>query len=458
MAKLIMHTVDNTKETVNWKDAQGQNITAMDKKNILVLGSGGREHALAWKLSQSPCCGALYIAPGNAGTALVGKNVPIKVGDFEAIKRFCIEEGVQLVVVGPEQPLVDGIVDFFKHDDALKSVKIVGPDKTGAQLEGSKAFAKVFMEKYGVPTAKCRTITKENLDEGFSFLDSLKAPYVLKADGLAAGKGVLILDSLDEAKTELNKMLGGKFGAASECVVIEEFLKGIEVSVFVLTDGEHYVVLPEAKDYKRIGDGDRGLNTGGMGAVSPVPFCTAEFLQRVEDRVVKPTLEGLRKEKIDYKGFVFLGLMNDNGNPYVIEYNVRMGDPETEAVMTRIDGDFVQMMCACADGRLNEVAYSKNPKTAVTVMMVSGGYPEDYKKGMVMSGFEELEGCVAFHAGTAFGANGDVVTSGGRVIAVTSLGDSIEEARKVSYDNVAKIRFEGENYRHDIGIDLMNYK
>lgn len=453
-----MYPGDNGKEAVNWKDVQGQNVTALDEMNILVLGSGGREHALAWKIAQSSYCRNLFVAPGNAGTAQVGTNVNIKVGDFEAIKQFCIEQGIKLVVVGPEQPLVDGIVDFFKHDEALKSVKIIGPDKIGAQLEGSKAFAKVFMEKHGVPTAKCCTVTAENLNEGLAFLETVKAPYVLKADGLAAGKGVLILDSLDEAKAELDNMLGGKFGSASATVVIEEFLKGIEVSVFVLTDGEHYVILPEAKDYKRIGDGDKGLNTGGMGAVSPVPFCTDDFLKKVEDRIVKPTLKGLKEEGIDYKGFIFLGLMNDGGNPYVIEYNVRMGDPETEAVMTRIDGDFALMLSACAEGRLNEVAYAKNPKTAVTVMMVSGGYPESYKKGMKMTGFENVKDCVAFHAGTAFDAENDVVTSGGRVIAVTAHGNSIEEARGLAYQNVEKIHFEGMNFRHDIGIDLMNYK
>lgn len=453
-----MYPGDNGKEAVNWKDVQGQNVTALDEMNILVLGSGGREHALAWKIAQSSYCRNLFVAPGNAGTAQVGTNVNIKVGDFEAIKQFCIEQGIKLVVVGPEQPLVDGIVDFFKHDEALKSVKIIGPDKIGAQLEGSKAFAKVFMEKHGVPTAKCCTVTAENLNEGLTFLETVKAPYVLKADGLAAGKGVLILDSLDEAKAELDNMLGGKFGSASATVVIEEFLKGIEVSVFVLTDGEHYVILPEAKDYKRIGDGDKGLNTGGMGAVSPVPFCTDDFLKKVEDRIVKPTLKGLKEEGIDYKGFIFLGLMNDGGNPYVIEYNVRMGDPETEAVMTRIDGDFALMLSACADGRLNEVAYAKNPKTAVTVMMVSGGYPEAYKKGMKMTGFEKVKDCVAFHAGTAFDAENDVVTSGGRVIAVTAHGNSIEEARGLAYQNVEKIHFEGMNFRHDIGIDLMNYR
>ena len=453
MAKIIMYPGEARKETMNWKDAQGLHITAVER-NILVLGSGGREHALAWKLAQSE--GAhVFIAPGNAGTSQVGVNVNLKLSDFEAIKDFCLKQNINLVVVGPEQPLVDGIVDFFKNDEALRTVKIIGPDKRGAQLEGSKAYAKDFMEKHGIPTARCFKVNKDNLEEGYKFLESVNVPYVLKADGLAAGKGVLILNDLHEAKDELGKMLGGKFGAASATVVIEEFLKGIEVSVFVLMDGEHYVILPEAKDYKRIGDGDQGLNTGGMGAVSPVPFCTPEFMNRVEERIVKPTLKGLKSEGIDYKGFIFLGLMNDGGNPYVIEYNVRMGDPETEAVMTRIEGDFADMLMACADGCLNEVHYAKSDKTAVTVMMVSGGYPESYRKGMKMSGLDTLEDAVAFHAGTAFDAEKNVVTSGGRVIAVTAHGDSIEEARGITYREVEKIHFEGANYRHDIGLDLM---
>ena len=453
MAKIIMYPAENKKDAVDWKEIQGQHITAV-RRNVLVLGSGGREHALAWKLAQSEDA-HLFIAPGNAGTAQVGTNVNIKLSDFESIKSFCLEQNINLVVVGPEQPLVDGIVDFFKNDEALKAVRIIGPDKRGAQLEGSKAFAKDFMEKYGIPTAKCFKVCKENLEEGYKFLESVKSPYVLKADGLAAGKGVLIINDLQEAKDELVKMLEGKFGAASNTVVIEEFLKGIEVSVFVLTDGEHYVLLPEAKDYKRIGDGDTGLNTGGMGAVSPVPFCTSEFLDKVEERIVKPTLEGLKKESIDYKGFIFLGLMNDGGNPYVIEYNVRMGDPETEAVMTRVEGDFADLLMACAEGRLDEVHYSKSNKTAVTVMMVSGGYPEAYNKGMKMSGLDQLNGAVAFHAGTAFNADNEVVTSGGRVIAVTTQGQSIEEARDKAYREVGKIHFEGANFRHDIGLDLM---
>lgn len=453
MEKIVMYPADIEKDAVNWKDAQGQHITAV-RRNILVLGSGGREHALAWKLAQSDGA-VVYIAPGNAGTAQVGINVNIKLSDFKAIKDFCIKQEIHLVVVGPEQPLVDGIVDFFKEDADLRGVKIIGPDRRGAQLEGSKAYAKDFMEKYGVPTAKCFKVNKDNLDEGYKFLESVNAPYVLKADGLAAGKGVLILNDLQEAKEELGKMLDGKFGSASATVVIEEFLKGIEVSVFVLTDGEHYVLLPEAKDYKRIGDGDTGLNTGGMGAVSPVPFCTPDFLDKVEQRIVKPTLKGLKAEGINYKGFIFLGLMNDGGNPYVIEYNVRMGDPETEAVMTRIEGDFADLLDACADGRLNEVHYAKSNKTAVTVMLVSGGYPEAYKKGMVMSGLDLLKDVVAFHAGTTFDVDNNVVTSGGRVIAVTAHGESIEEARSVAYREAEKIRFEGVNYRHDIGLDLM---
>ena len=453
MEKIVMYPADIEKDAVNWKDAQGQHITAV-RRNILVLGSGGREHALAWKLAQSDGA-VVYIAPGNAGTAQVGINVNIKLSDFKAIKDFCIKQEIHLVVVGPEQPLVDGIVDFFKEDADLRGVKIIGPDRRGAQLEGSKAYAKDFMEKYGVPTAKCFKVNKDNLDEGYKFLESVNAPYVLKADGLAAGKGVLILNDLQEAKEELGKMLDGKFGSASATVVIEEFLKGIEVSVFVLTDGEHYVLLPEAKDYKRIGDGDTGLNTGGMGAVSPVPFCTPDFLDKVEQRIVKPTLKGLKAEGIDYKGFIFLGLMNDGGNPYVIEYNVRMGDPETEAVMTRIEGDFADLLDACADGRLDEVHYAKSNKTAVTVMLVSGGYPEAYKKGMVMSGLDSLKDVVAFHAGTTFDADNNVVTSGGRVIAVTAHCESIEEARGVAYREAEKIRFEGVNYRHDIGLDLM---
>ena len=450
MENIIMYPGEVSKEALDWKAVQGQHITAV-QRNILVLGSGGREHALAWKLAQGEG-NKVYIAPGNAGTAEVGTNVNIKVSDFEGIKKFCLDHEIGLVVVGPEQPLVDGIVDFFKEDARLQKIRIIGPDKRGAQLEGSKAYAKEFMARNGIPTARCLTVNKTA--DGAAFLKSLKAPYVLKADGLAAGKGVLILDSLDEAMSELDNMLGGKFGDASATVVIEEFLSGIECSVFVLTDGEHYVLLPEAKDYKRIGDGDKGLNTGGMGAVSPVPFCTPDFLQKVEERIVKPTLNGLKQEKIDYKGFIFLGLMNCGGDPYVIEYNVRMGDPETEAVMTRIEGDFADMLYACADGCLDQVYYAKSEKTAVTVMLVSGGYPEVYQKGKVMTGLDQLRDCVAFHAGTAFDAEGRVITAGGRVIAVTAQGSNIMEAREKAYENVVKIKFEGENHRHDIGLDL----
>lgn len=424
---------------------------------ILVLGSGGREHALAWKIAQSERVSKVYVAPGNAGTASVGENIQINIADFQAIKDVVLKNEIEMVVVGPEQPLVDGIVDFFKQDVDLKDVKIIGPDKNGAQLEGSKAFAKRFMEKYGIPTAACFTVTAENLNDGIEYLSTLEAPYVLKADGLAAGKGVLILNDLEEARTELKEMLSGKFGSASAKVVIETFLKGIEVSMFVLTDGKDYVILPEAKDYKRIGDGDKGLNTGGMGAVSPVPFVTPDFVEKVETCIIKPTIEGLKAENIDYKGFIFLGLMNCGGDPYVIEYNVRMGDPETEGVMTRIDSDFAELLDACAKGKLAEAHYQSSPETSVTVMLVSGGYPEAYKKGMIISGLDDVcSCCVVAHAGTKFDAEGNVVTSGGRVIAVTAHGKDIDEARTKAYRNVEKIKFEGMNFRHDIGLDLMN--
>lgn len=424
---------------------------------ILVLGSGGREHALAWKIAQSETVSKVYIAPGNAGTASVGENVQVNIADFRAVKDVVLKNEIEMVVVGPEQPLVDGIVDFFKKDADLQNVKIIGPDGKGAQLEGSKAFAKRFMEKYGIPTASCFTVTAENINDGIEYLSTLEAPYVLKADGLAAGKGVLILNDLNEAKTELKEMLSGKFGNASAKVVIETFLKGIEVSMFVLTDGNDYVILPEAKDYKRIGDGDTGLNTGGMGAVSPVPFVTPDFVRKVEERIIKPTIKGLKAESIDYKGFIFLGLMNCDGDPYVIEYNVRMGDPETEGVMTRIDSDFAQLLDACAQGKLAEAHYKASPDTSVTVMLVSGGYPEAYKKGMIISGLDDVcQCCTVAHAGTKSDADGNVVTSGGRVIAVTAHGKDVEEARTRAYREVEKIKFEGVNFRHDIGLDLMN--
>ena len=456
MEKIIMYPGENKKDAVDFKDIQAQHITAVERR-VLVLGSGGREHALAWKIAQSEKVSKVYIAPGNAGTASVGENLAINIYDFQAVKEAVIKNRIDMVVVGPEQPLVDGIVDFFKSDADLKDVKIIGPDKAGAQLEGSKAFAKQFMEKYGIPTAKCFTVTAENLNDGLKYLETLEAPYVLKADGLAAGKGVLILNDLFEAKAELKEMLSGKFGSASAKVVIEQFLKGIEVSMFVLTDGENYVILPEAKDYKRIGDGDTGLNTGGMGAVSPVPFVTPEFVEKVENRIIKPTISGLKNEKIDYKGFIFLGLMNCGGDPYVIEYNVRMGDPETEGVMTRIDSDFAELLDKCAQGKLNEAHYQASKDTSVTVMLVSGGYPEAYKKGMKITGLENVcPCCVVAHAGTKLDGN-DIVTSGGRVIAVTAHGKNIEEAREKAYHNAKQIVFEGKNYRHDIGLDLMNY-
>ncbi len=455
MERIVMYNVDNQKEAVNWKDVQWQYVTAVERR-VLVLGSGGREHALAWKIAQSDRVSKVYIAPGNAGTMSVGENVAINIADFQAVKDVVLKNNINLVVVGPEQPLVDGIVDFFKNDDDLKDVKIIGPDKNGAQLEGSKAFAKRFMERYGIPTARCLTVTADNLTEGLHYLETLEAPYVLKADGLAAGKGVLIVNDIKEAKTELKEMLSGKFGAASAKVVIEQFLKGIEVSMFVLTDGEHYVILPEAKDYKRIGDGDTGLNTGGMGAVSPVPFVTPDFINKVENRIIKPTIEGLKNEKIDYKGFIFLGLMNCGGDPYVIEYNVRMGDPETEGVMTRINSDFADLLDKCAVGRLNEARFEINPETSVTVMLVSGGYPESYKKGMRISGLDNVcPCCIVAHAGTKLVDN-DIVTSGGRVMAVTAHGKTIAEAREKAYHNAKMIVFEGKNYRHDIGLDLMN--
>lgn len=423
--------------------------------NILLLGSGGREHAFARSLSASPRCTHLFIAPGNAGTAQHGTNVDVSPNDFGKLKDFCLEQKISMVVVGPEDPLVNGVTDFFEGDVALRSIPVIGPTKAGATLEGSKDFSKAFMKRHDVPTAAYESFTFAGLEEGYKFLETLKPPYVLKADGLAAGKGVLIIEDLEEAKAELKSMLGdAKFGKAGEKVVIEEFLHGIEVSVFVLTDGKNYKILPEAKDYKRIGDGDKGLNTGGMGAVSPVPFVDETFLRKVEDRIVKPTIDGLAKENIGYRGFIFIGLMNVNGEPYVIEYNCRMGDPETEAVLPRIQTDFVDLMDAVAKQQLDKIQLEIDARTAVTVVMVSGGYPGNYDKGFEITHLDKAGSTIVFHAGTKASGN-KVVTSGGRVLALTSLGHSIEEAREQSYAAALAINFDYAYYRKDIGLDLM---
>ena len=422
--------------------------------NILLLGSGGREHAFALKITESELCTNLYVAPGNAGTARISININIPITQFDEIKKIVLENKIDMVIVGPEEPLVLGIYDFFKNDSQIQHIPVIGPSKIGAQLEGSKDFAKQFLVKNLIPTAQYKSFTAANIEEGYSFLEQLNPPYVLKADGLAAGKGVLILSDLEEAKAELKEMLvASKFGAASQTVVIEEFLDGIELSCFVVTDGQNYKILPIAKDYKRIGEGDKGLNTGGMGAISPVPFADADFMLKIEEKIVKPTIEGLKKEAIDYIGFIFIGLIKVGDEPFVIEYNVRMGDPETEVVLPRIESDLVAMFQSIANRTLSDYELKINPQTAATVMLVSGGYPEDYEKGFEITGLENVQNSIVFHAGTKL-ENNNVVTNGGRVLAVTSFGDTFQEATKKSYQSIEKLHFDKMYYRKDIGFDL----
>ena len=422
--------------------------------NVLILGSGGREHAFAWKVSQSSLCKKLLVAPGNAGTNELGTNVEIGVNDFESIKKLALEEDIDMLIVGPEDPLVNGIFDFFNGDESLKQITVIGPSKQGAKLEGSKEFAKEFMQRHDIPTAKYQAFTKDNLEEGYAFLESLNAPYVLKADGLAAGKGVLILENLEEAKKQLKAMVAdAKFGKASSTVVVEEFLSGIELSVFVLTDGTSYKILPSAKDYKRIGEGDTGLNTGGMGAISPVPFADRFFIEKVETEIIKPTIHGLKEEGIVYHGFIFIGLIVSGNDVKVIEYNVRMGDPETEVVIPRIKSDLLHLFQGIGDGSFSEKDLHIDEDTAATVMLVSGGYPEKYEKGKVIAGLDDVEGSIVFHAGTKKEEDA-VLTNGGRVLAVTSFGKNIEDALNKSFVNAEKINFEGKYYRKDIGFDL----
>lgn len=433
---------------------QNENLKIHQKMNILILGSGGREHTFAWKIAQSPLCKNLFVAPGNSGTAIIATNVNIGVTDFEAIKTLVVNSNIDMVVVGPEDPLVQGVHDFFLNDEALKHVAVIGPQKAAAQLEGSKEFAKEFLYRHKIPTAAYESFTKETVEKGYAFLETLKPPYVLKADGLAAGKGVVILNDLNEAKTELKSMLiDAKFGTASTKVVIEEFLDGIELSCFVLSDGENYKILPTAKDYKRIGEGDTGLNTGGMGAVSPVPFATKEFLNKIEERIVKPTIAGFKKDNLPYVGFVFIGLIKVGDDPKVIEYNVRMGDPETEVVLPRLKNDFVEVLQAMANGTLNTIAIEIDQRAATTIMLVSGGYPEAYEKGKEISGIDTIQDSIAFHAGAQL-QDGKIITTGGRVMAITSYGETYQEAIKKSYQSIDKLNFDKMNYRKDIGFDL----